>query len=117
MKIESERLILRKLKIEDVDDLVENGNDHDVHYFSFFLMKYPFTKEEAVLVVKEEDHVKNLKRFGIELKNPKKVIGVVDLYNINEKEKKLKIGYWIGREYRRLGYATEAVKKVISYVF
>ena len=123
---------MRKLKFSDIDDLVEQGNDYDVHYYGFFLMKYPFTKEEAVLVVKEEDHVKNLKRFGIELKDAPvlhscqnqesspargKIIGVTDLYNINLKSRKLKVGYWIGKNYRRKGYANEAVKKVIKYAF
>ena len=115
--METDKLVLRKLKFSDVDNLVEQGNDYDVHYYSFFLMKYPFTKEEAVLVVKEEDHVKNLKRFGIELKETSKIIGVTDLYNINLKSKKLKLGYWIGKNYRRKGYATEAIKKVIEYAF
>lgn len=117
LTVETDNLVLRKLKLSDVDDLVEQGNDYDVHYFSFFLMKYPFTKEEAILVVKEEDHVKNLKRFGIELKETGKIIGVTDLYNINLKSKKLKLGYWIGKNYRRKGYADEAVKKVIEYAF
>ena len=115
--IETDRLILRKLKLADVDDLVETGNDYDVHYFSFFLMKYPFTKEEAILVVKEEEHVKNLKRFGVELKESSKIIGVIDLYNINLKSKKLKLGYWIGKDYRRKGYINEAIQKVITYAF
>lgn len=115
--IETERLILRKLKLSDVRDLVEQGNDYDVHYYSFFLMKYPFTKEEAIEVVNEENHVKNMKRFGIELKEIKKIIGLIDLYNINLKSKKLKLGYWMGRTYRQKGYATEAIKKTIEYAF
>jgi RimJ/RimL family protein N-acetyltransferase len=111
------KLVLRKLTENDINDLVEQGNDYDVHYYSFFLMKYPFTKEEAVEVVKEESHVKNMKRFGIELKDTKKIIGLIDLYNINLKSKKLKLGYWIGKTYRRKGYATEAIKKMIEYAF
>lgn len=115
--IETDRLVLRKLKLSDVKELVENGNDYYVHYFSFFLMKFPFTEDDAIHVVKEEDCAKNLKRFGIELRESKKIIGIIDLYNINLKSKKLKLGYWIGKNYRRKGYATEAIKKIIDYAF
>ncbi len=115
--IETDRLLLRKLKLSDVKELVKNGNDYYVHYFSFFLMKFPFTEDDAIQVVEEEDYTGNLKRFGIELKENKEIIGVLDLYNINLKSKKLKLGYWIGKNYRRRGYATEAIKKAIEYAF
>jgi ribosomal-protein-alanine N-acetyltransferase len=111
------RLILRKLRLSDINDLIESGNDYDIHYNSFFLMKFPFGKKEAIEVINEQKKSKNLKRFGIEIKDSKIIIGVIDLYNINEKSKKLKLGYWIGHKYRRNGYATEAVKKIIEYVF
>jgi ribosomal-protein-alanine N-acetyltransferase len=115
MRIETERLILRNPTLKDVDDLVDAGNDYEIHYNSFFLMKFPFGKKEAIEVINEK--TKNLKRFTIELKDSKKSIGLVDLYNINEKEKKLKLGYWIGQKYRKVGYATEAVKAIIKYAF
>jgi len=115
MRIKTERLILRKPTKKDISDLVENGNDYEIHYNSFFLMKFPFGKKEAIEVIKEK--TKNLKRFAIELKNSNKVMGLVDLYNINEKEKKLKLGYWIGQKYRRVGYASEAVKAIMKFAF
>lgn len=113
--IETKNLIMRKLTTDDIDDLVKQGNDYDVHYNSFFLMKYPFGKEEAIDVINEDKKLKNMQRFGIELN--RRVIGLVDLYNINLKSKKLKLGYWIGRTYRRKGYATEAIEKMIKYAF
>ena len=58
-----------------------------------------------------------MKRFGIELKESGEIIGLIDLYNINLKSKKLKLGYWVGKAYRRKGYATEAIEKIIEYAF
>jgi ribosomal-protein-alanine N-acetyltransferase len=78
-------------------------------------MKYPFGKEEAIEVISEDKKTKNMQRFGIDLGG--KIIGLIDLYNINLKSKKLKLGYWIGKIYRRKGYATEAIKKMIKYAF
>lgn len=126
------RIALRKLKTEDIDQLVEQGNDYDVHYNSFFLMKYPFGKKEAIEVINEDKKTKNMQRFGIDLDGAPalhschsqesssargKIIGLIDLYNINLKSKKLKLGYWIGRTYRRKGYATEAINQMIKYAF
>jgi RimJ/RimL family protein N-acetyltransferase len=115
--VEIDKLVLRKLRISDVEQLVEQGNDYDVHYNSFFLMKYPFGKKEAIEVIEEDKNSKNMERWGIELKEMGKIIGLIDLYNINLKSKKLKLGYWIGRTYRQKGYATEAIKKIIKYSF
>ena len=115
MVIETERLILRKPLLSDANDLVEGGNDPEVHYNSFFLMKYPFGRKEAQEVINADKVSKNLKRFVIELRDIKKVIGLIDLYSINLKEKKLKLGYWIGKNYRRRGYATEAIKAALDF--
>ncbi len=131
MKIETPRLILRKPTLKDVPDLIENGNDYEIHYNSFFLMKYPFGKKEALQIISEEKNSKNMKRFVIELKEAParhsgqsqesspaggKVIGLFDLYNINLKESKLKIGYWIGKNYRRKGFVSEAVQFMIPFI-
>jgi len=115
--METERLILRKLTEKDINDLVEQGNDYDVHYNSFFLMKFPFERKEAIEVINEDRNSKNMERFGIELKKEKKIIGLLDLYNINLKSKKLKWGCWIGKKYRRKGYINEATKTLIRYAF
>ncbi len=118
MKIQTERLILRKPTFKDIPALIENGNDYDVHYNSFFLMKYPFGKKEAWEVVKEGKNSKNnMKRFVIELKTEKSAMGIFDLYNINLKERKLKIGYWIGKNYRRRGFVSEAMALMIPFIF
>lgn len=129
---ETHRVVLRKLDEKDINDLVESGNDYDVHYNSFFLMKYPFGEKEALEVINEDKNSKNMKRFGIELIEAPvlhschsqesssaggKIIGIIDLYNINLKNKKLKWGCWIGKKYRRKGYADEATKKLIKYAF
>ena len=147
--METDKLVLRKLSETDIDDLVESGNDYDVHYNSFFLMKFPFGKKEAIEVINEDRKSKNMERFGIELKETGTIIGLIDLYNIKESNPalhssqnqesfpqmhkkakirddlceaspaggKLKLGYWIGRNYRQKGYATEAIKKIIKYAF
>lgn len=115
MKIETERTALRKPTLKDVQDLIESGNDYDVHYNSFFLMKYPFEEKEAIEVIEEKK--KNMERFVIELKKEKKVIGIFDIYNINLKDGKIKIGYWIGKKYRRQGYAEEVLKNMIKFIF
>ena len=113
---ETNRLILRKLKLTDVDDLIENGNEKELSYLTYYL-PYPFGKEEAKKIILEEKTNKELFRFAIYIKSIKKVVGLVDLYNWKKGERKVKLGYWIGKNYRKQGYTTEALLKTIEFAF
>jgi len=52
----------------------------------------------------------NKKRAG-------KVIGVVDLMNVDWAEKNAEIGYWLGKRYWKKGLMTEAVELILTYAF
>lgn len=132
--IETERLILRKLTLDDMDELIENGNDKELSFLTYYL-PYPLGEEGAKKIILEENTNNDLFRFAIELKSEKKLIGLVDLYNLKKIthtethssptplfgsrvvpcEKKIKIGYWIGKNYRKVGYGIEAVKRIMEY--
>ncbi|VVB80687.1 Acetyltransferase (GNAT) domain protein [uncultured archaeon] len=149
-EIVSERIILRKPILKDVNDLVKNGNEKELSYLTYYL-PYPLNKKEAEKLILENQTNKELIRFAIFLKKNKEVIGLLDLHNWKRGETtpvlhshqpqvssprlhtskqfsatflqnasaggKVKIGYWIGKEYRRKGYVSEIVPKVIEYAF
>ena len=123
MEIKTKRLILRKPSVKDAKDLARNGNEKDMFYFTWYI-PYPFTVSKAIKIIKwlnkeirkKEDGDKTL-AFCITLKNNGEVIGVIDLYDISNKNKRAKIGYWIGKEHRGKGFASEAVKAVLNIGF
>ncbi len=100
MKIETKRLTLRLPETEDAEELAKIGNDKEISYFTYFI-PYPFTKKKAKRMIKEIEKERKEKKtailFCILLKESSKIIGYLDLYDIDRKDKKALIGYWLGR--------------------
>lgn len=118
MKIETERLILRKPRMSDVEDIVEGIGDINVSKY-LSSVSYPYTKEDAENWIKKTINTWKKKKkikyvFVIELKNEKKVIGATEI------SIKLDIGStgsWINRKYWNKGYITEAKIAVNDFGF
>ena len=114
--IETDRLILRKYRLEDADDGVEGLNNLNV---SKWLAKVPYqyTKEDAIKYInKSIDN--NLYNFAIVLKSENKVIGATQLSNIDlENGVSSGGGIWINEKYQGQGYGSEAFGARIKYAF
>ncbi|MFA6073692.1 MAG: GNAT family N-acetyltransferase [Candidatus Woesearchaeota archaeon] len=115
MKLQTERLIIRKRKITDADDVVEGINNIKV---SKWLLKapYPYTKKDATAwlsrATKKEDY-----SFLIELKAEKKVIGAIGLQDVNKAQGITGIGYWLNEKYHCQGYGSEALGAMLDLAF
>lgn len=118
--LETPRLLLRKPKRSDVDDVHEGVNDKKTTE-QLLVVPYPYTKKDAQDFVnrciaswrkKEMDKYS----FYIELKSENKVIGVIDL-RVNSQSKIANTGSWLNKKYRRNGYMTEAKIAVNNFAF
>ena len=79
--IETDRLILRKYKLSDVNDVVEGLNNLNVTKW-LAGAPYPYTEEDALYFInKSIDN--NLYNFAIVLKSENKVIGGTQLTNVD----------------------------------
>jgi [ribosomal protein S5]-alanine N-acetyltransferase len=118
MKLETERLILRKPKESDWKDLVEGVGNIEVSR-NLELVGHPYRKKDGKdfieYALKEWRKKKKEKYiFFIELKSEKKVIGVTEVSikkNIGES------GSWINKNYWKKGYITEAKTAVNYFAF
>ena len=79
--IETDRLILRQYKLEDVNDIVEGLNNLNVTKW-LQGAPYPYTKEDALYFINKSIDNK-LYNFAIVLKSENKVIGGTQLTNID----------------------------------
>jgi [ribosomal protein S5]-alanine N-acetyltransferase len=116
--LESERILLRRLSIDDLDDVFEYGSDPGVTPFVIF--ETHKTKDDSLFFIKfASDEFEKRKSiiWAIELKAENKMIGTIDLRNYNSVHQCGEIGYVIGREYWSKGLVTEAMKAVIHYGF
>jgi ribosomal-protein-alanine N-acetyltransferase len=120
MRLETERLILREVRMSDWEDLVDGLGDIEV---TKYLMKvpHPYRKKEAiewikVCLGKSKEKKEEEYTFYIELKSNKKLIGGLGLH-VDEHNKVGKTGSWINRKYWKNGYITEAKIALNEFAF
>ena len=118
-KLETERLILRKVTVEDTYQAFENWCNND-KFDKYVLWK----KHENVGVTLElyESWVKDYEdlktfRWIVEIKDTGELIGTIDVSKRYIKFGSCVIGYCYGNKYWNRGYATEALKSVIKFLF
>ena len=108
--LETERLIINRLKEDDKVDYFNNIS-HDKKVLETFICGYQETLDDF-------DFSKYLNKdsiFAIRLKDSGRLIGILTKYLVNGKE--IEIGYGIGSSYWNKGYTTEAVKMFNKYLF
>lgn len=118
-KLETERLILRRFKITDADDMFENyaSNDNVTKYMTWETHKdIDATKEYLQSLTKSYSNSKFFD-WAIELKSENKVIGSIGAKKPDENLSKIEIGYCIGEKWWNHGIVTEALKEIIRFLF
>ncbi len=120
--IETERLILRPMKIEDVDDLLEyQSNPEIVRYIPWPPRTIEQVKEAAekttatgkFKLVESNDYLV----LVWELKGTGKVIGQSNMALVSKENKRANIGWVTHQNFQRQGYAFEATKALLKYAF
>ena len=117
-KIETERLLLRKININDADDIFEYASVPEIT--TFLLWETHRSKSDSLDFIKFADEQFNNKTsiiWGIVIKNGNKLIGTIDIRNWNMIHNCGEIGYVISKKYWNMGYVSEAMAAVIKYGF
>lgn len=116
--IESARLILRPLKPSDSEDLFEIFSDkHVMEYYNLPAFKNISEAVNQVDVFISSLKNKTMIRWGIELKDSRKLIGTCGLFSISEESRKAEMGYELNRKYWNRGIMTEALRTVMNFIF
>lgn len=119
IRIETERLILRNMKIEDVSEEYVNWlNDSDINQYISTANTIQ-TNDSCRAYVESYEGRNDVALIGIFLKDKNIHIGNLTLSPpIDWRNKRASIGITIGRkEYHRMGYAGEALKAIMTYCF
>ncbi len=115
--LETKRLILRELKINDAEEIYIYLSDSDV---TKYLEGNADSKEEAQGYIswcaKGFMERKDI-RWGIELKANKELIGDCGLGHINEPKRPTELGYMLSKKYWDQGYMSEALSAILKYGF
>lgn len=117
-KLETERLLLRRITNEDVNEIFElRSNPKIMQYIPRPLVK---TKEEAlthIAMIDEKINTNEGINWAITQKNNSKLIGIIGHFRIRPEHFRSEIGYMLLPEYQGRGIISEAAKEVINYGF
>lgn len=115
--LESDRLILRKFRIEDAQQMYDNwaSDGECCKYLSWDVHK---DVKETKSLVKSwiRGYKKGCYNWIVELKDTNQVIGSISAITISEKHYTAELGYCYGSKFWGNGYATEALRAVIEYL-
>ena len=114
---ETERLIVRKLRDEDAQELYENHLDDEVR--KWFPNECYADPEEALDAIRFFAGCVDQGRLpfvlGAVLKETSELIGDTGISEVEGKPDETEIGYCIGKKYRGKGYATELLDAISGF--
>lgn len=116
--LETERLLLRKITLDDVEDIFFYGSNEEVSkYVTWDTHRTLTDAKEFVQFVLNQYENNKVSPWGIEYKGNGRLIGTIDFVSWQPKHNSAEIGYVISPDYWGKGIATEAAKKVIEFGF
>lgn len=117
--LETERLILRKFKITDAQNMFDNwaANPNVTKY----LIWQPYTNVDDVrayiqMCIDGYDN-QNMYYWVIEYKENSQAVGSISVVEVKENINAVTVGYCLSEEYWHKGIMTEAFKRVIDFLF
>lgn len=116
--LETDRLILRKVTLEDIEDMHLYGSDEEVSkYVTWNTHDTISDTTNFVEFVLNKYENKQVSPWGIEYKENGKFIGTIDFVWWQPNHKIAEIGYVISKNYWGIGLTTEVTKEIIKFGF
>ncbi|WP_125760483.1 GNAT family N-acetyltransferase [Companilactobacillus hulinensis] len=119
VKLETKRLILRRLSPSDADEMYHNwASDPEVTKYLTWPTYDSIDQAYEFLKYRTESYQNPCTYdWGIVVKETNDLIGTISAVDFSGKINSVEIGYAIGSKWWRNGYMTEALKKVIDFFF
>ena len=116
--LESERLVLRRLKDSDAPEVFKiRGNPERMKYIPRPILQ---NEEEALAMIQmmnsKIDENTDI-NWGVCLKDTDTIIGFMGFYRVQPENYRTEIGYMVLPEYDGKGYVSEAVYTMVNYAF
>ena len=116
-KLETERLILRKFKIEDANQMYNNwATDPECNKYLEWELHNDIEETKEIIQKWIDEYEVGSYHWVVELKSTKELIGSISVVKNHKKDLNCEVGYCYGSKYWGNGYATEALKQVIEYL-
>ena len=119
VRLETDRLILRRFKEDDASSMYHNwANDDEVTRFLTWQTYSGIDNAHDFIRFLLDGYGKDdFYQWAIELKETEELIGSISVVRLDDSVDAAELGYCIGRRFWGHGYMTEAVRRVISFLF
>jgi len=118
MKLETERLQLREINENHVEDIFKIRSNEVINQFvQRNSPKNNYDALQFILTIKERTKDNQSFYWGILLKNQSNLIGTICLYNFSEERTVAEVGYELLPDYHQQGIMSEALKVVLDFAF
>jgi RimJ/RimL family protein N-acetyltransferase len=115
--IETDRLILRPVHMDDAKGMLAYRSDPIANQYQGWI---PKTLSDVTEFIGKLSMTINMPgtwfQFAIVLKENNTLIGDIGVHFLDA-DNQVEIGYTLDKSFQRNGYATEAIRQVISYLF
>ncbi|GKI15097.1 hypothetical protein CE91St44_15820 [Oscillospiraceae bacterium] len=118
--LENEKIIIRKMELNDVAALSEISNNDNIYKYipPFLHKKSNKALETAIKNLGGKDFEK--KKYiiaGVYLKdNPNRLVGLAEMFDYKKRENKITVGYRLNEEYWNKKIATNVLKLMVEYL-
>ncbi len=113
------RVYLKSIGMKDADRIAELANDPELAK-NLYRFPSPYTRADAVRFVElAMQSLSNGTAFhlSIRLSDSDTLVGMLGIAPIDLNNKKVEMGYWLGKDYRGKGYANDACVLMMNFVF
>lgn len=118
MKLETKRLILRPISLEDNNEIFAYRSDKETNKYQGWI---PETVEDVAQfigkVAKEINEPETWFQFVIVEKETGKIVGDFGIHFMDVDNKQTEIGCTLNKAFQNKGFATESAKCVIDFLF
>lgn len=118
MILETQRLIIRAISAEDKNAVYSYRSNTEINQYLSFV---PESLENVAAFIAKNPKEFNLPetwfQLVLTLKNTNEVIGDVGVHFFGAENKQIELGYTLNSMYQNKGFATEALVKVIDFLF
>ena len=116
--LESESLFLGKITEKDIEELFEIYNNEKVFEYCGIIPKHNKETVRKMIPHFERDFIKKtIIKWGIYNKKNSELLGIIEIGGYNKKLNMVTIGYFLAEKNWNRGYATEAIKTLVKYLF
>jgi len=119
IKLETDRLILRRFTVDDAESVFNNwaSDDEVTKYLTWSThQSIDVSREYMDFCVRGYADL-SFYQWGIVLKGTEELIGTISVVEVIDVIDSLELGWVIGRKYWGNGYTAEAAVKIIDYLF